>query len=179
MAANNRVNLTLGVNADVSQAKRELQSLQTSISNLVTLQNQGDPLQKFNQSTVEAIQKVSKLSAELAAVTNSYGTLNIGKLANMWKGNSQALEQYRLALHSLGAEGDRAFRQLATTIANAQQPVRELDGLIGKFAKGLANTAMWTLQSNAIHAVQSALRGAFSYAQQLNKGLTDISIVSD
>ena len=38
---------------------------------------------------------------------------------------------------------------------------------------------MWTIQSNAIHAFQSALDGAFSYAQKLNKGLTDIAIVSD
>ena len=38
---------------------------------------------------------------------------------------------------------------------------------------------MWTIQSNAIHAVQSALQGAYSYAQKLNKGLTDIAIVSN
>ena len=79
----------------------------------------------------------------------------------------------------MGEDGERAFRQLAASIANAQQPMRELDGLIGKFTKGLLNTAMWTIQSNAIHAFQSALSGAFSYAQQLNKGLTDIAIVAD
>ena len=38
---------------------------------------------------------------------------------------------------------------------------------------------MWTIQSNAIHAGEGALRSAYTYAQQLNKGLTDIAIVSD
>lgn len=35
------------------------------------------------------------------------------------------------------------------------------------------------MQSNAIHAVEGALSSAYGYAQKLNKGLTDIAIVSD
>lgn len=170
---------TLRFNADTSQAKQELQGLQNSINNLITLRNKADPLKDFKSSINDAVGDVAKLSAELTAATNGNGTLNIGKLANAWKASGKTLDDYRRSLSALGPEGERAFRDLATAIANAQKPVRELDGLIGKFAKGLANTAMWTLQSNAIHAFQSALRGAFSYAQQLNKGLTDIAIVSD
>ncbi len=82
-------------------------------------------------------------------------------------------------MRSLGPDGEAAFKQLASAIYNAQTPVRTLDGLLGKFMKGLGNVAVWTVQSNAIHAFQSALQGAFSYAEKLNKGLTDIAIVSD
>lgn len=176
---NGTATYTLRFNADTSQAKQELQGLQNSINNLITLRNKTDPLKDFKSSINDAVGDVAKLSAELTAATNNNGTLNIGKLANAWKASGKTLDDYRRSLSALGPEGERAFRDLATAIANAQKPVRELDGLIGKFAKGLANTAMWTLQSNAIHAFQSALSGAFNYAQKLNKGLTDIAIVSD
>ena len=170
---------TLRFNADTSQAKQELQSLQKAIADVVTQRNSANPLKGFTEEANKAASKIAELNAELQKSTNSNGALNIAKLANLWKENGKSLDYYKEHFKSLGPEGERAFNQLAVSIANAEKPVRELDGLMGKFFKGLMNTAMWTIQSQAIHAFQSALRGAFSYAKQLNQGLTDIAIVAD
>ena len=170
---------TLKFNADTNQAKQELQSLQKAITDVVTQRNSANPLKGFTEEANNAASKIAELNSELQKSTNTNGSLNIAKLANLWKENGKSLDYYKQHFASLGPEGERAFRQLAASIANAQKPMRELDGLLGKFTKGLLNTTMWTIQSQAIHGFQRALSGAFSYAQQLNKGLTDIAIVAD
>lgn len=175
----NGTTYTFKINADANQAKNELKSLQTSIENVVTQKYSANPLKGFTEEANKAASEIAQLNSELQKSTNANGSLNIAKLATLWKENGKSLDYYKQHFKTLGPEGERAFQQLASSIANAQKPLRELDGLVGKFTKGLLNTAMWTVQSSAIHAFQSALSGAFGYAQQLNKGLTDIAIVAD
>ncbi len=81
--SNEQVNLRIGVTADTSQAKQELQSLQTSISNLITAGNKGDPLKSLKNSLGEAGQKTAQLASELAKATNPSGGLDTAKLAKI------------------------------------------------------------------------------------------------
>lgn len=179
MAANGKVTLTLDIHAKTDSARRELDSLKQSLNNLVTLSKSKDPFSQFTSSANDASVKIAELLSEMQQASNPNGGLNNNKLAKIWDQSHKSLKTYRDELIRLGPDGVEAYKQLTTAIARAQQPQQELNGLLGKFAKGLMNTAMWTLQSNAIHAFQSALSGAFSYAERLNKGLTDIAIVSD
>ena len=88
----NRVNLTLGINADASQAKKELQSLQNSIQNLATSLNGTNSLKAFNTSINDAKNSAAQLSGELMRATNKNGGLDLAKLANQWKQSGKSLE---------------------------------------------------------------------------------------
>ena len=43
----------------------------------------------------------------------------------------------------------------------------------------MKNTARWQISSSAFHTMGSALHNSLTYAQELNKSLTDIRIVSE
>ncbi len=74
---------TLRFNADTSQAKQELQSLQRAIADVVTQRNSANPLKGFTEEANKAASKIAELNAELQKSTNSNGALNIAKLANL------------------------------------------------------------------------------------------------
>ena len=174
-----RIQLTLGINADSSQAKRELQGLQQQLQSISSMKMHS-PLGDLQSDIAGGVKAAQQLQAALAtAVNKDTGQLNLSKFSRTLTEARTDVAQLGQQLKQLGPVGEQAFQTLCSSILTADQSVRSLDGLFGKFLKGLGNTAMWTLQSNAIHAMQSALSGAYSYAQQLNKGLTDIAIVSD
>ncbi|MBQ3944812.1 MAG: phage tail tape measure protein, partial [Alphaproteobacteria bacterium] len=179
MANGGTVDLTLRVHSDVTEARKDIQSLQTSLQNLVTQKKSANPLQGLTEGATKAAHEIAELNSELQRSKNANGGLDAAKLAKIWQDNGKSLNYYKQQFETLGKDGQNAFNQLTQSIARAQAPMRELDGLIGKFAKGLLNTAMWTVQSNAIHGFQTAIKSATSYAKELNKGLTDIAIVSD
>ena len=80
---NGTATYTLRFNADASQAKSELQSLQASIQNVVTQRYSANPLKNFTEETNKAASEVAQLNSELQKSTNANGTLNIAKLANI------------------------------------------------------------------------------------------------
>ena len=172
--ANGTVTYTLKFNADTTQAKKELQSLQESLTKVISSNKLGSGV---NKEISDAISKVNQLRGILASSINSFGVLDLTKFNAGLKEAGLNVSQLQGAMNRLGATNE--FNQLAGQIINANANVKILQGSVAKFFNGLKNTAAWTIQSNAIHAVQSALQGAYSYAQQLNKGLTDIAIVSD
>lgn len=174
-----RVTVNLGITADASQAKRELQSLQNSLQSLSKI-SIFDDMGVLQNDLERGVSAATNLKAALSSATNvNTGQLNLSKFSQSLTQAGTDLGTLRTDLSALGPQGNAAFQSLCSSILMAEKPIRQLDGLMGKFLKGLGNTFMWTLQSNAIHGFQSALSSAYSYAQQLNKGLTDISIVSD
>jgi hypothetical protein len=68
---------------------------------------------------------------------------------------------------------------LTKSIAAAEIPGKKLTGLLDSLWTSLKNTAKWQLSSSILRGFTSAIREAFDYARNLNKTLTDISIVSE
>lgn len=168
------IEVGLRFTADTSNASRQVAKLKDDISkaiqNASIMGKDGKPLEGY-------VQQAAQFRGILEAATNEAGKLDLTKLQRGLSQSGLSMKQVHSALQAIGAEN--AFGKLTNQIMQANTRSQVLHGTLQKFATGLKNTAMWTIQSNAIHAVQSALQGAFSYAQKLNKGLTDIAIVSD
>lgn len=174
-----RVTINLGITADASQAKRELQSLQSTLQNL-SQTRMHDVTGILQNDLQRGVQAATQLQAALASATNvNTGKLDLSRFSRTLTEAGTSLAQLGAHLSDLGPQGTAAFQSLCSSILMAEKPIRTLDGLMGKFLKGLGNTAMWMVQSNAIHALQSSIQSAYSYAKQLNQGLTDIAIVSN
>lgn len=174
--ANNDKQIQIGLSftADTSKARQELDKLKNDLSKTISSAKIGEATTpQFDK----AIEQATKLRGILDGATDSLGRLDLTKFTRALNQSGMSMKDIYTSLNRIGAND--AFVNLAQQIQGADANVQLLHGTFKKFFDGLKNTAMWTIQSNAIHAVQSALQGAYSYAQQLNKGLTDIAIVSD
>ena len=174
MADQRRINVGLSFSADTSQARQELAKLKDELTKTISTSKIGQVTDlKFDK----AIKQAAELRGILEGATDSVGNFDLTKFTRQLNASGMSMQTVYSSLKEIGAE--HVFNDLAAQIQNSNANVQLLHGSLKKFAQGLMNTAMWTVQSNAIHAVQSALQGAYNYAQKLNKGLTDIAIVSN
>jgi hypothetical protein len=60
----------------------------------------------------------------------------------------------------------------------AQTPMLNFGTKLSGLFNTLTNTLKWTLASSAIQGVSSAIQGSIKHAQDLNKALNDIRIVT-
>ena len=54
-----------------------------------------------------------------------------------------------------------------------------LSDTVRDLGKTLSNTVKWQISSSAVHGFMGAIQGAYGYAQDLNKSLNDIRIVTN
>ena len=172
------LNVNLQFTADTSQAKAQIQSLQQSLTQLSTANIGGKGMTGYTQDVTKAISKVNELKSVLASATNSSGTLDLGKFNDSMKKAGSSIEDYKKHLSQLGPTGKQAFAQLAQSVSTASVPIKQTSGLLNEMATTLKNTARWQLTSSLVHGFMSSLQGAMSYAQGLDKSLTNIRIVS-
>jgi hypothetical protein len=67
---------------------------------------------------------------------------------------------------------------LAQSIVAAEVPTKRINASLEKMLKTLKDTARWQISSTIVHGLQGALQEAYGYAQDLNKSLNDIRIVT-
>ena len=173
-----QLNVDLSVTANTSQAKAQLQSLQTQLNqlsvssaNLKIGVNPAD-LQKASLAATE-------LAAHLKQATNvDTGALNFAKLNASITSSGQTLRGYGEQLLKLGPQGKQAFSQLAQAVAQSEIPMRKMSGVLGQFGTVLKNTIRWQISSSVIHGFMGSIQQAFNYAQNLNESLNRIQIVT-
>ena len=171
------LNVNVAVTADTSAAKAQLQSLQSTLSQLST--SSTNLHLGLNTSDLnKAISDIDKLQAHLKNATNSNGLLDFSKLNNSIKASGSSLTEYGNQLLKLGPQGQQAFNQLTQAIAKSEVPMSRMKGLLGEFGTVLGNTIKWQAASSAIHGMMGSIQHAFSYAQQLNQSLNRIQIVT-
>ena len=174
MPVKEQLQVGLSFTADTSKARQELDKLKNDLSKIVSTTNIG----KVNGAEFnKVIEQASQLRGILEKATAASGKLDLTKFQRGIQ--SANIDLRTMAKEFQNIDGGNFFNNLAQQVMAADTKINILSGTLKKFAQGLMNTAMWTMQSNAIHAVQSALSSAYGYAQKLNKGLTDIAIVSD
>ena len=174
-----QLNVNLAFTADTSQAKAQLESLKTSLTNIGNLSNLNRAGKIIEEDLYEASRAAYQLKIALESATDvKTGKLNLTAFSRELKQNAISLADARVALGKLGTEGNKAFLSLATAIQSADAPLVNL----GSRAKGLintfANTARWQIASSALHAIVGEISHAYSFAQSLDKSLNDIRIVS-
>lgn len=175
-----QLNVNLSMTADTSQAKTQLQELQSLLTKLASSANNvGSNKFSLSQELIEASNAAETLKINLTAATNvNTGKLDLGKFQQEMNKSQMSLEKYQIALAKLGPEGNQAFASLASSITKAEIPIRRSNALLSEFATTLKNTARWQISSSVLHGFMSTLSGAYSYAQQLNKSLNEIRIVT-
>lgn len=174
--------VNLSFTADASRAKKEISDLQRTLSTLSssTSAMTGDNIMtQFNQKTIEANQNVAKLQAALKTATNvDTGKLNLSKFNQTLKESGLSLGQVRDSLVSLGPQGQRAFVQVAQSIMQADVQIKTTNKLVDGLWTSLKNVARWEVSKALFTGFIGTFQTAFSYAEDLNKSLNSIQIVT-
>ena len=179
MNAARTVRVNLDFTATTSQAEAALSRLNTNLRNIssqTNLDTGGLRLpEQLNTASVAAIKLRENLQN---AINVDTGRLDLSKFNREMEKSGMSLKQYRDALVSLGPTGQAAFMDLSKAILASETPLRQTNVLVDKLWDSLKRTAGWQLSSTAIHAFVGAISTAYNYAQDLNKSLNDIRIVT-
>ncbi len=172
---NQTVNLSF--TADTSGAKTALQQLKEQLTALTQSAGKTSSL-GITDEVKGAISQVTQLQNALEKATTSSGKLDLGQFRQELQSADLDADKIATSLSALGTEGQSAFAKLAQSITTAEVPIRRTNTLLTEFATTLKNTARWQISSSIMNSFVGAIQGAYSYAQDLNKSLTDISIVT-
>lgn len=179
MNAARTVRVNLDFTATTSQAEAALSRLNTNLRNIssqTNLDTGGLRLpEQLNTASVAAIKLRENLQN---AINVDTGRLDLSKFNHEMEKSGMSLKQYRDALVSLGSTGQAAFMDLSKAILASETPLKQTNVLVDKLWDSLKRTAGWQLSSTAIHAFVGAISTAYNYAQDLNKSLNDIRIVT-
>ena len=170
--------VNLKFTADTTQAKQQLQELQSQLSKL-TMTGTGPKL-NFTSEIQEATKAAAQLEVQLKNATNvNTGKLDLGKFNEAMIKSGMSLSKYQNQLRNLGPDGDKAFAQLALSITKAEIPLKRSNALITEMWTTLKNTARWQISSSALHAFMGTLQSAYGYAKDLDESLNNIRIVTN
>lgn len=176
MASNERFNITLNFDANVKKAKASILDLQNSLSKISL--NSLDTSKNVSQLK-EASEAARELQMHLANAYNvNTGKLDLSKLNNSLQSSKSNLSVLAARLTQIGPEGQKAFVQLAQSIADADRNTLTLNSRISKMMLTLGNTVRWQIASAAVNQVVGAVQTTVGYAEDLNKSLNSIRIVS-
>lgn len=174
-----QINVKLGFQADVRQAQQQIAQLQKSLDDLMSGSIKSSALNGFDKGVLQAQQSVLKLKTILDSSLNTdTGRLDLSKFNQQLNNSNLSLNKLAFDMNILGADGQKAFLNLANSIVTAQKPMIESNKLLDGMWTALKNTARWQLSSSILHGFIGSLQGAYGYAQDLNKSLNSIRIVS-
>ena len=173
------LNINLNVTADTGQAAAALKNLQSTLQSLVTSTNNLKIGGQLKSGITDATAAIGQLQVALKEATNiKTGNLNLTQFTQSMKASGMSLEKYQAALSQMGPAGKQAFAQLANSIATAEVPIRRSNALLQEMGTTIKNAARWQISSSIIHGFMGAIQKAYGYAQDLNKSLNNIQIVT-
>lgn len=173
--ANQQFNVKLGFQAETSQAKKAIEDLGKSLRQI-----QVQPQSVFDDRALrKASQAAQDLEKHLFRATNvNTNKLDLNKFSQSLTNADQNLQSLCNDLQLAGKDGEKAFLNLIKNINKADSSTLNLGSKMEHMLKTLKNTARWELSSNIVHGFESAISNAYGYAQDLNKSLNDIRIVT-
>ena len=173
---NNRIQYTVGIKADASEAQQVVNSLQQQLQKVA---NMNLHISVPNQELKEASEAARELQTHLKnAINTQTGQLDLSKFNQSLKASGQSLSTLSFNLLKAGSTGTEAFTQMASAIGSAQVPIRTVNKQLAEMATTLKNTVKWQLSSNLVHGLQGGLQSAIGYAKDLNGALNDIRVVT-
>lgn len=177
--AKNLVQVQLQVNADVKQAKKEMESLQKQLTE-ISSKAQASLIPGSTSSNISnAIKDVAKLKVELQNAFNvDTGKLDFSRFSQGIKESGKQLKDYANSLSALGPEGNRAFMQIAQAVATSEIPVLRLNKGLAEMWNVMKNTMRWQISSSVLHGFMGNIQQALSYVKDLNASLNKIQIVT-
>ena len=174
--AGKRIEVQLGINADVSAAKKSINDLQNALNNLHKVQSQRG-FQDFGIN--KAVESAHALEISLNRALNvQTGKLDLSKFSSSLKEAGTSLHELNASLLSAGSAGQQVFLSLANSISQAEVPLKKTSRLVHDFSRTLKNTITYQISASMFNAVTGALSDAISYTKNLNSSLNDIRIVT-
>lgn len=173
-----QLNVNLHVDASVEKAKAQINDLYSTLQKISTQTKSSPDL--FNTDQLrQANAAAQDLRKHLqAAVDVNTGKLNLSAFSASLKASGKSLNEYKRQLEALGPSGEEAFLKISKSIATADAPLRKTNAKLQEFATTLKNTARWQISSSIIHGFMGSLQHATAYAEDLNKSLNNIRIVT-
>lgn len=168
-----RLNYTIGVNADTGKFEASLQEAVTSLQTLGT-----------KSQVVPTLQKASTAALDLAknlqsAVNTNTGKLDLSIFNKKLEDSGQSLKSYYNQMIQLGPAGTEAFLKVASSITQAELPLRRTNTLMNELWVTMKNTMRWQLTSSVLHGFVGSLEQAYGYSKNLDRSLNEIRIVSE
>lgn len=176
--ANKRIDYVIGFNADTSKLSNALKQLEGQLNNIASGKT------KFiSDATTKDITNAKNAALELNAYLNKAinvdtGKLDLSRLADSIQRSEGGLQGYLNKLSSIGPEGAKAFFSLANAISEAEMPLKRSSELMDKLWITMKNTIRWQVTSGLLTGLTSGISDAVRYAQDLNKSLNNIRIVT-
>ena len=174
--------INLAFTADTEKAKNDIRDLQKTLNQLTSNTSMGTSegtLTQFTTETKQAMKDVAQLQAMLnSSVNQSTGRLDLGKFNTSLKESGMTLQTLQKSFLSLGEQGEKAFLQVAQSVMSADVSLRTTNKVLNDLWITLKNTAKWELSSSLVKGFTGAIQSAFSYAEDLNRSLTQIQIVT-
>lgn len=172
-----QLNVDMRFTADTSKAKQSITELQQAIQKLgygTVSKGVIDPAQ-FEQASSAARELAYHLNNAYNAKT---GNLDLSKLNASLKQAGTTLPQLTANFKNAGEAGQQAFVSLAKAIANADQPTISVNTHLSTMFTTLKNVARFQISSSIMHGLIGGIQTAYGYAQDLNKSLNNIRIVT-
>lgn len=170
-----QLNVSMNFTANTSQAKSQIQDLSNMLNKIAYSTDI-----KVNASDIsEASVAAKELSYHLKNAYNvKTGNFDLSALNKSLKSAKTDITQLSNKLLTVGKTGQEAFVKLSQTIAQADQPVITMGTHLNNLFTTLKNTLRWQISNSMIMGVTGAIQQAFYYAQDLDKSLNNIRIVT-
>ena len=174
-----QLNVSLGFTADTSQAKAQLQDLQRQLDSLIKGSAASSKGLKISDDLIKAQSAAAGLKVALdGAINKSTGKLDLTKFSESLKRSNLSIQELQTQMTNLGPSGQKAFMSLTQSILSAEVPIKRTSALISEMWTTMKNTARWQISSSVLHGFMGTLQSAYGYAQDLDKSLNDIRIVT-
>ena len=174
--ANKRFDYVIGFSADTSKLSSALKQLEVQLNKIATGKISGN----FGIEQIrEASNAATQLGAHLKAAINvDTGKLDISKFARSLHSSNTTLSSLSTSLTKVGPAGQVAFMNIARAITEAEMPLKRSNELINKLWITMKNTVRWQVTSGLLTGFTGAMSDAYRYAEDLNKSLNNIRIVT-
>ena len=174
MAQTKKVTVELGFKANTEAVKKNINELTANLKQISNMQIglKGSDLDQAKKAAKELTLELQK------AVNVDTGRLDLNKLtANLKKGHKDIVGLSSELLKA-GPIGQKSFLQIAQAMSQAEVPMVKINQSLKDFMDNLGKTAKWQIAQMAIQGVQSSIQNAVREAEQLNRALNDIRIVT-
>lgn len=174
-----QLNVSMQFTANVAQAKAQLKSLQQSLEELGKTSTFDSSTGELKKDLLDSTNAANQLKASLMMATNvKTGRLDLGKFKQQLDESNMTLTDYKDKLVKLGPDGIKAFASLSEALQNAEVPLFRVSNLFSELWTTMKNTARWQFTSGALHKFIGQVETAYHYAQDLDKSLNNIRIVT-
>ena len=117
-----QLNVNLAFTADTGKAKAQLQDLQRQLDLLMKKSATTTDGLGLTKDLMKATEAAGELKMMLEAATTPTGKLDLGSFNQAIQKSGRKLSDYAADLNSLGADGQKAFANIAKAISTAEMP---------------------------------------------------------